>query len=267
VAVWRSAKPRAPTDITLVTQLSVDRLPMLRRQCESWGSVIAAAAHVWVDGKGLVAAPGGAALDGEPAAAAERAVAAAHAAAEAGAAGARCKLDLVLIREALPEGDAGGLYPVNALRNRALALAATELVLLLDADFVPAAGLSALIKGGEAYAALAAAAAARRATILPAFEPVVNGAAGIAAAERAVAGGHGVVAAMFAAGELRGFHTDGFEEGHTPTDFPRWMRGEGAPYAVEYQEGCVCSALSLLSCRMLWLYGSMRPFAPRAPTA
>lgn len=34
------------------------------------------------------------------------------------------------------------LYPINALRNLALHQASTELVFLLDVDFVPSSGLS-----------------------------------------------------------------------------------------------------------------------------
>lgn len=44
--MWLTGKQRNATDVTLVTQLSVDRLYMLEGQCGAWGSVISAAVHV-----------------------------------------------------------------------------------------------------------------------------------------------------------------------------------------------------------------------------
>ena len=44
-----------------------------------------------------------------------------------------------------------GLYPVNALRNKALQLSQTEIVLLLDADFLPNRALSDMIHDQRMY--------------------------------------------------------------------------------------------------------------------
>ena len=41
-----STKPRLPSDITIVTQLTFDRLPMLEGQCAQWRSVLSAAVYV-----------------------------------------------------------------------------------------------------------------------------------------------------------------------------------------------------------------------------
>ena len=41
-----SAKPRLPNDITIITQLTFDRLPMLEGQCAQWHSVLSAAVYV-----------------------------------------------------------------------------------------------------------------------------------------------------------------------------------------------------------------------------
>ncbi|EFN57236.1 expressed protein, partial [Chlorella variabilis] len=44
--MWLSGRQRNYTDVSLVTQLSADRLYMLEGQCGAWGSIIAAAVHV-----------------------------------------------------------------------------------------------------------------------------------------------------------------------------------------------------------------------------
>ena len=45
--IWRSKRQRVYSDVSIVTQLSIQRLDMLRAQCSGvWGSVISAAVHV-----------------------------------------------------------------------------------------------------------------------------------------------------------------------------------------------------------------------------
>lgn len=119
---WRSARPRLPTDITLVTQLSVERLYMLEQQCGAWGSVLAAAVHVPLVG-GLVISAEQQLLNGSSLAQPTLLLEEFHAKMEAGS---RCTLDLVMVTEDVPSLELVGLYPVNALRNRALMQAQTE---------------------------------------------------------------------------------------------------------------------------------------------
>lgn len=64
-----------------------------------------------------------------------------------------------------------GLYPFNAVRNRALGLAATEAVLLLDVDFLPSPGVVPAYQGtAEGYREMMAQLRRREAVVLPAFE-------------------------------------------------------------------------------------------------
>ena len=44
--VLQSSKPRLPSDVTLVTQLSFERLYMLEGQCDVWNGVVAAAVYI-----------------------------------------------------------------------------------------------------------------------------------------------------------------------------------------------------------------------------
>jgi hypothetical protein len=196
--VWRSARPRGPTDVTLVTQLSVDRLPALQLQCSVWGSAIAAAVYVpALDGAVLSPDP---ALNGSAPDAAQRRIRDMHAEAEATG---RCKLDLVFVVEVITSLDQVGLYPVNALRNRALQLARTDVLLLLDADFIPNKDLADDVTDPDRYAHLHRATAARQAVVLPAFETVTEGVGeGRRAALRAAAS-KDVVRQMMAHGRLQ----------------------------------------------------------------
>lgn len=61
-----------------------------------------------------------------------------------------CKLDLQLVSQTVESIWLSALYPVNAMRNRALANARTEAVLLLDVDFWPSAGKRAGRPAGRA---------------------------------------------------------------------------------------------------------------------
>ena len=45
-ALLRSRRPRRPTDVTILTQLSAERLPMLRRLCGAWISTVSAAVYL-----------------------------------------------------------------------------------------------------------------------------------------------------------------------------------------------------------------------------
>jgi Glycosyl-transferase for dystroglycan len=56
-----------------------------------------------------------------------------------------CALDVTLFSELLPRGDPwmGMLFPVNAMRNRALLLARTQLVMIVDGDMLVERGMHA----------------------------------------------------------------------------------------------------------------------------
>ena len=122
-------------------------------------------------------------------------------------------MDIVALVEEVPSVELYGLYPVNALRNRALQLSRTEIVFLLDADFMPNKDLSSDIKNPEKYATLRRVTLYRQAIIMPALETAGKGEAGKKVALKAIEG-KAVAAELLSKGQLRGFHMDHFENGH-----------------------------------------------------
>lgn len=146
------------------------------------------------------------------------------------------RISLTLCQEPFPRAAAGDdgaswaspLYPINVLRNAALRAAKTDLVFLLDVDFVPSEG---------AHSALQALARAhvldRQALVVPAVE--LPGAEG---AEGELPQSKGEVAQLLRAGKAEGFHVTRYPRGHQATDFDRWLaESEGGVYPVEYEEG------------------------------
>lgn len=126
----RSALPWADGEVTLVTQCSEDRLHNLAVQTETWRGLISAAVLLWPsDGSGDSV---------QKRLASVRNV---HAAAEASRG---CRVSIVVFEAVVAVGAEPSFvrahYPINALRNEALARAATELVFLCDVDLVPCSG-------------------------------------------------------------------------------------------------------------------------------
>lgn len=137
---WHSSKPRPSSSITLVTQLSACRLERLSSQCEIYSSVIAAAVYVSVN-----SSSGTTSMLGVPRTVFEFESELSEWYKQTEGKG-QCVLDMVVLIEYIDEPKMAmsqnprqeeSLYPFNALRNQALALSSTPVVLLLDADFMP----------------------------------------------------------------------------------------------------------------------------------
>ena len=231
--MWRSAKPRVSTDVTLVTQLSVDRLSALANQCLVWGGVISAAVHVAI-------------VDGAVIAEDTRLAGASFSAPiqiledffnmqeESG----RCKLDMMYIYEEVASLEEVGLYPVNGLRNRALQLANTDMVMLVDADFIPNVQLSEDFSDPAQYDVLHRATNRHQAIVLPALEILVEGEEGQRLAIKA-AESKDNARRMMHNDRLQGFHMDGFVNGHRATQFDKWQEATVA-YRATYEEVRYC---------------------------
>ena len=122
--VWWSPQPPGLA-VTLITQLSADRLQQLRAQCAAWMGPLAAAVYLpiispLISGSQLVAE------------AAQQLQATAHAVQEEydyAEEHKRCQLRIMLIHELFHDAHtAKVLYPVNSLRNWARLMANTPLV-------------------------------------------------------------------------------------------------------------------------------------------
>ena len=190
-------------DITVVTQLSVDRLPQLEAMCAAWNGVVSAAV--------LVPPPG---ASGQQKA--HRLVQESHARVEGNSG--RCLLNSCLVEAPLGMSGYDAMYPINALRNAALDQAETELIFLLDVDFVPSSGLCSSLAQG--YTELKEACTQHRvALVVPAFE--MNPELPAARLKESLLG------------NATPFHEGHFPKGHRPTAYPHWWDTSSA-YAVDY---------------------------------
>ncbi|KAL2633662.1 hypothetical protein R1flu_005141 [Riccia fluitans] len=173
----RSKLPRRSRDITLVTVATWDRLQRLSAQCRVWNGVISAA----------IFAPQNVNVD-----ALRADLLSLHDEVEKAG---RCRLDLILLESATTERRScccqqpGGvstcngrvkknkqcwsteLCPINALRNVALGLAVTDLILLLDVDLLPAASLNECSENEDQYNCLwRIAVEEKTAIVVPSFQ-------------------------------------------------------------------------------------------------
>ncbi|CAE7516044.1 Large2 [Symbiodinium sp. KB8] len=205
---------RAGPGLCLVTQCSLDRLDRLRDQLCGWAGEVSAA--VFVDHM----------QDSEAAAAARRGI-------RDMCFEAAMQFDgnvpawTITVLYRLEDADVkceayDRLYPVNALRNVALEHARSDLVFLVDVDFVPSRRLHEVLAsddgGRRLLNALSHGSRKSRgpgALVIPAFE---------AAKSNTPLPLHGVELRHAAArGEVEGFHVSHFPCGHRATDFDRWL--------------------------------------------
>mmetsp|Transcript_13170 Transcript_13170/g.24304 ORF Transcript_13170/g.24304 Transcript_13170/m.24304 type:complete len:548 (-) Transcript_13170:164-1807(-) len=207
--------------ICLVTQCSVDRLEQLKAQLEVWDGELSAA--VFIDAH----------QESREAERQRRLIQAAYKSAE------RKRRQRQAVQEVsartitvvykIPSKEVqceayDTLYPVNKLRNEALRAVQSQLVFLVDVDFMPSKGLYKSLAGedeGETlYRSLAAKRRhAPRALVIPAFE------VGTSPEQKDALSFAGLKAA-YTAGNAFGFHMWYFPQGHVATNFDRWFKGK-----------------------------------------
>ncbi|KAJ9514859.1 hypothetical protein QJQ45_028596 [Haematococcus lacustris] len=271
---WWSSQP-ARHSVTLITQLSADRLPALRAQCAAWSGPLAAAVYLPLHNPGDSGALQLSSANTDRMQAVMNSIdtllqetdtAAAAATATATAAPAAvgdlqrpggCQLRVLLVYEVHAQEKATTLYPVNSLRNFARLLADTPLIANIDVDMLPSASLSATLLAdvagiggdtaagstvplnpGSAASIVAAQQQGSTVFVLPAFETACGGPA---LADQIARSGKAAVAEAMRQECLAPFRARVAVACHNATDFPRWLNmgqpGGEAPeaYQVDYQ--------------------------------
>jgi len=227
----RSDKPRPARSVTIVTQLSLERTSMLEQQCEHWPHPISAVIYIpLVRGKIFSAEDEEWML-----APLEKGVDSMRALYER-MSSLQCILDMEVVAEERCSNDLAILYPTNAVRNRALLTAQSDVVLLLDVDFVADLSLVRALEDDAQNAELSATLEQGKALVLPAFEAWDQGDWGRKVALDAVQEGKKYIAQKFMYNVVMGFHMSHYPQGHEKTDFWRCINSTEA-YEVDYQLG------------------------------
>lgn len=167
---WKSAKERPRESISLVTQLSMDRLPALENQCITWPDHLVAVVYVPMVGNSTGGPPVLPLYRHTTLEDVIRGIDAIHNFMETTAA---CAFHIELVGQFVAPGIFPGPYPINSLRNRALSLCPTDLAIPVDADFVatPMLGLpGAGYRDPAVFEQLEAMAADKHVLILPSLE-------------------------------------------------------------------------------------------------
>lgn len=166
---WLSNKEFARESVTLMTQLSSDRMSMLENQCRAWSDPLIAIVYVPLNkpstknGKPTMY-DSATSLDDVV-----RGISSFHSYMEKTAS---CILRIELVGQYI-EDERRDQYPINSLRNKAMALARTDLVMVLDVDFVasPLLGLpSPGYKDPAVYEQMVGLTRKKKALVIPAFE-------------------------------------------------------------------------------------------------
>uniref|UniRef100_A0A914WFW9 Glycosyltransferase-like protein LARGE2 n=1 Tax=Plectus sambesii TaxID=2011161 RepID=A0A914WFW9_9BILA len=171
-----------PADVTLVTQLSMDRLQMLEQLLSQWEGPVSVALYL---------------SDSETNQLLRFAADSPHIAH-------RTNVAFHIVYKQ------GSLYPVNYLRNVALNASMTPFVYLADVDFLPMFGLYDVLR----QAVVAQGSMQNKAMVVPAFE--AHGYRSPFPRSKAE------LINQLDAGRLIVFRQDVWAKGHVPTDYDRW---------------------------------------------
>ncbi|XP_059578767.1 xylosyl- and glucuronyltransferase LARGE2 isoform X2 [Alligator mississippiensis] len=184
-----------PVDVTLVAQLSMDRLQMLEAICKHWAGPISLALYM---------------SDAE----AQQFLR--YAQASEVLSSRRNIAYHIVYKE-------GQFYPINLLRNVALTNAQTPYVFLTDIDFLPMYSLYDYLRSSIQQLALPQ---RKLALIVPAFETLHY--------RLTFPKSKAELLSMLDMGSLYTFRYHVWPKGHAPTDYAKW-RTATVPYLVEWQ--------------------------------
>ncbi|KAK4531726.1 hypothetical protein CCYA_CCYA09G2583 [Cyanidiococcus yangmingshanensis] len=212
----KAGEPLTSSAITLVTHISLSKLPELHRLAQVWKGPISCSLFV----RNLSQVPF--VLDRFPSGRSDR-------------------IDIHLL--VADQYERMTHYPFNAARNLALDNARTDWVFLVDVDFLPNPELADnVVHTLERYPKLRDDMERRRAVlVVPAFEKLQTP----SSATDPLPASRAALLEEARAGRIVPFHVSWYWPGHGPTDFMRWLgvSGEDAtekwdePYWVRYSEG------------------------------
>lgn len=231
INLYQSKKPIPSRAVTIVTQLSIERLSMLEQQCSHWPHTISAVVYIPLV-KGLISSTEDDLWNGlhlkEGLQEVERLVAKENKL--------KCILDLEIVAEERCTDELATLYPTNAVRNRALINSRSDIVLLLDVDFVVDMSLAYVLEHQEQHQELMDMLSSEVAVVLPAFEAWDQGERGRDIALTAIREGKSYIAKKFMYNVVMGFHMAHYPQGHEPTQFWKWIN-TSTPYKVKHEIG------------------------------
>uniref|UniRef100_A0A8C8VVS8 LARGE xylosyl- and glucuronyltransferase 2 n=1 Tax=Peromyscus maniculatus bairdii TaxID=230844 RepID=A0A8C8VVS8_PERMB len=188
--------PPRPHDVTLVAQLSMDRLQMLEALCRHWSGPMSLALYLTdADAQQFLHF-----VETSPVLSARKDVAY-H----------------IVYRD-------GPLYPVNQLRNVALAQALTPYVFLSDIDFLPAYSLYDYLRASIEQLELGSR-PRKAALVVPAFETLHY--------RFSFPNSKAELLTLLDAGSLHIFRYHEWPQGHAPTAYAHWREAQ-APYQVQW---------------------------------
>jgi hypothetical protein len=149
-----------------------------------------------------------------------------------------CNLNLQVVVEEFDDwlDPTWSYYPTNALRNRALMMARTKAVLLLDVDFLVSKELSDLYDSKKRFANLMDTLDQKVGVVLPAFETANMGSEGVLLAQRIAFEGKDAMVAAYQRGDALAFQVAQYSPGHGPDDADRWV-STSTTYPIQYQKG------------------------------
>lgn len=269
----------------MITQLSFDRLDLLANQCAHWPHPISAAVYVpFVTGQGVASfgnifdvntsssddsiqhPPKAQRTEFQTLSSVVDHFDAFHKKMESLDPSNSCQMDLEMVIEEFSsfEDDSRlGMYPFNAMRNRAMKLARTQdddLLLLLDVDFLPSESLAATCKNKTAYEHMySVLLSSPSAMVLPAFEYVGPVSSSLlskvdknkgqtdvdhqmtinelrASALPLLKSKEAALDAYKNQKSLLAFHIKEYSKGHGRTNYSKWETTDDV-YEVQYAEG------------------------------
>ena len=239
VQTWRSKKTRPRESITLMTQLSEDRLSMLENQCRTWNDPIVAMVYIPLFNRKAADDPIVPTYSNTTLTNVIEGIDAFFYFMEMTA---PCVLTIELVGEFMDPLDPVE-YPINALRNRAIKMAKTDVLFMLDVDFVPATDLGMPSPGYRdpvVYDQLIKLTSEKKALVLPAFEITARKqelVMGQNFARHLALAGKRLMRDYFLAGMVDAFNGADAPFGHGPTQTAKWVTILDTPmtYRAQYQ--------------------------------